>query len=251
MIQAHPSFGKNGERGLALLITLSLLSILVVLVFSSSHQGTLEAQQRHQWEHDLRTRQLDRSAQHAIAAFLQSWNPQKQDAPAPQSFSIDETQFEAEFFSTGSRFNLNDLRNDPTSETLKSFSNAIKKSRLQTQRQAILDVAQQQGVPMLSLAELAEFLSDSERDGQEAFPYMSRSFSVWPSNSMIVLLKRISDDEAPSDMEHRTLRDAASETSFDDPSFDDHALSAEPHSILIFTSQDQQAPVLSALIHVP
>lgn len=187
---------------MALLITLSLLSILVVLVFSLSHQGTIEAQQAMRLEQQLQKKELWNSATHAISTYLAPIDPQKQTPPDSLEFILAEMPFTVHFYTLSDHFNLNDLREDSNAKQDQLFNAAIKKAKLQPYLQNIQDLVTSSPLPLLELQEsVGALCSEAELESTEVSPWVTKHLSVLPSHSVIAQIQ--SNDESLTG--HETL----------------------------------------------
>jgi hypothetical protein len=180
---------SRDQKGMALLITLSLISMLIVLVFSLSHQGTLEAQQAHRLEQQLQQQELWNSATHAVSAFLAPMNPKKQSPPSSIEFMLSDIPFAVNFYPISDQFNLNDLREEMNSSQRKEFAASIKKAKLQPFRQTIMDLVTSSSLPWVELDDgMGSISSESEFEASEMTPWATKNFSVLPQHSVIAQL---------------------------------------------------------------
>ena len=189
------SFGQRpDQKGMALLITLSLLSILIVLVFSLSHQGTLEAQQAMRLEQQLQRKELWNGATHAISSFLSPMDPQKQAPPNSADFILSEMAFNASFYTLSNQFNLNDLRENLEPAQEKLFAEAIKKAKLQPYRQNIHDLVASSPLPWVELEKnVGSLCSEAELEHPDISPWATKHLSVLPVHSVIVTVNAPDD----------------------------------------------------------
>jgi hypothetical protein len=173
------------QKGLALLITLSLLSILIILVFSMSHQGTLDAQWLNQKIKHLKQKQIWISAQHAITAYIEQLELQQNNLSEQMSFSIGDHDISFSIYNTGEAFNINQLK-ERKKQTDALYTKALKQSRLNSQRQHIIDIVNKSNGPILDCSQLYPLCSEKEKGSPLAHPYATQNFSCLPPQSLIV-----------------------------------------------------------------
>jgi hypothetical protein len=177
------------ERGIALLVTLGVLSMLMVMVFSLSHRTLLHAKEKHSVRLALEQKQIRSSLIHTLEAFLTS-SPPAQDFSS--SITLGEDFFDVHFKLTEERFNLNTLRSSDSNQTARQHLQNLPASLKRHQKQAILDHVQSQDHPLMDLASLTHLLEHNIRDNFSS-PWMTRDVSCLPKESVLVHVVSVSE----------------------------------------------------------
>jgi type II secretory pathway component PulK len=174
----NPSTKKfdTQQRGFALLLTLLLLSLMVVLVFSVSNRSTLDARELNFKIQSTQQQELIKSCINICTAWLK------------QPHTNTEFNFElrgnlvhvrCEFFKDS--FDINDLSGNYTKETINRLNEALNITNLKAYRQNIIDLVQDTPSPWINRE---AFLDTLGIDPDETSPILN----VLPHDSAKVTL---------------------------------------------------------------
>ena len=164
----------HSQKGFALLLVLLLLSLMVVLVFSVSYRGTLDARE-FQFRYKMHQKQeILKSIVNVCHAWIKT-NPTETNF----KFHYNDNEIQIKVISQEKSFNINDLIGNISNISMSQFDEALSQSHLNPYKDSILDLVQQRNSPWVNISELFDSLSIKTTE--------SLSFlSVHPNGSLIV-----------------------------------------------------------------
>jgi|SaaInlStandDraft_1057018.scaffolds.fasta_scaffold05951_3 hypothetical protein len=184
------------ECGMALPITLAVMAILSVLVFSIGHRGSLEAKSLHHWVDRLEEEQVWLSAKAVVKSYLKMHDP-KQDKIEDLSFEMGGLDMNASFFLVNNAYNINNLRLAKSPQRDPAFSQVIQDHDLNIHKASLEGWILSGPEPHLDLMSLDSNLLNVMGEETLGWPYHHAPFSTVPNGSVVVRL-------GPVDSEHDT-----------------------------------------------
>lgn len=169
---------------MALPITLAVMAILAVLVFSIGHRGTLEAKSFYHWKKRIEKEQVILSARALIKGYLQMHEGSK--GIESLNLEVGDHDVSAEFHVVSDAFDINDLRRSEEKESVESFKKAVSKAKLGAYKSLLEEWILTKKHPHLDLMGIDPVVLNLIGEEGEGWPYHQGPFSTVPNGSVIV-----------------------------------------------------------------
>lgn len=185
---------QQQPRGVALLITLGLLSMLIVMVFSLSHRTTLEAHQLNQDQLSLQKHHSLHSVIAVVSSHLKALPPNGSPM-AEMKFECMGWQVHCQLMQKKNAFELQRLRDRQDKKAMAELRQSLRRAGLRATGDPFANI--DHGDDQLWL-DLEAFKTSLKLSTDEHFwsPWLSEHFSVLPKRSVVVKCELTSEAES-------------------------------------------------------